>query len=117
MHFRTQRKLQSEVSLSDTLEAAGEEGNLSLMDVIAVDDDMLEQLDAREACEKLRHCVRDCLPERERLVIALRYGLGGNHPQTQREVARRCGISRSYVSRIEKRALQRLREEMKDWGP
>ena len=97
MHFRAQRKLQSEVSLSDTLEAAGEEGNLSLMDVIAVEDDMQERLDAREACEKVRDCVRACLPERERTVITLRYGLTGEKPLTQREVARRCGISRSYV--------------------
>jgi len=117
MHFRAQRKLQSEVSLSDTLEAAGEEGNLSLMDVIAVDDDMQEKLDAREACEKVRCCVERCLDERERLVISLRYGLSGGKPQTQREVASRCGISRSYVSRIEKRALLRLREEMKGWEP
>ena len=117
MHFRAQRKLQSEVSLSDTLEAAGEEGNLSLMDVIAVDDDMLERLDARDACEKVRRCVEDCLAPRERLVITLRYGLGGGKPQTQREVAQRCGISRSYVSRIEKRALLKLREEMNGWEP
>ncbi len=117
MHFRAQRKLQSEVSLSDTLEAAGEEGNLSLMDVIAVDDDMQERLDVQEACEKVRRCVDTCLDDRERMVINLRYGLDGGQPQTQREVAGRCGISRSYISRIEKRALLRLREEMKDWAP
>ena len=117
MHFRSQRKLQGEVSLSDTLEAAGEEGNLSLMDVIAVEDDMQERLDAREACDKVRACVNKCLSERERLVITLRYGLTGEKPQTQREVAQRCGISRSYVSRIEKHALNILRQEMKDWDP
>ena len=117
MHFRAQRKLQSEVSLSDTLEAAGEEGNLSLLDVIAVDDDMLERLDAREACEKVRQCVKNCLSERERMVITKRYGLDGGRPRTQREVASTSGISRSYVSRIEKRALQRLREEMREWDP
>lgn len=117
MHFRAQKKLQGEVSLSDTLEAAGEEGNLSLMDVIAVDDDMLEKLDVQAACEKVRTCVRNCLPERERMIIVRRYGLDGAKPQTQREVAQGCGISRSYVSRLEKKALQRLREEMKDWEP
>ena len=108
MHFRAQKKLQSEVSLSDTLEAAGEEGNLSLMDVIAVEDDMQDDLDAREACEKVRSCVMTCLDERERLVITLRYGLNGEKPLTQREVAGRCGISRSYISRIEKKALSKL---------
>lgn len=117
MHFRAQKKLQGEVSLSDTLEAAGDEGNLSLMDVIAVEDDMQEKLDIREACEQVRRCVREQLDERERLVIMLRYGIGGEEPLTQREVARRCGISRSYVSRIEKRALARLKEELKDWAP
>ena len=117
MHFRSRRKLQNEVSLSDTLEAAGEEGSLSLMDVIAVEDDMQEQLDAREACERVRQCVKELLPERERTVIALRYGLGGQPPRTQREVAGMCGISRSYVSRIEKKALLRLKEGMKGWEP
>jgi len=116
MHFRSRRKLQNEVSLSDTLEAAGEDGNLSLMDVIAVPDDMQERLDAREACETVRRCVRECLPERERMVISLRYGLGGQPPLTQREVAKRCGISRSYVSRIEKRALGKLKLAMEGRG-
>lgn len=115
MYFRSQRKLQNEVSLSDTLEAAGEEGNISLMDIIAVDDDMLEQLDTRQACEKVRHCVDTCLDDRERAVIVMRYGLKGEKPKTQRETAEKCGISRSYISRIEKRALTKLREEMKDW--
>ena len=117
MYFRSQRKLQNEVSLSDTLEAAGEEGNISLMDIIAVDDDMLEQLDTRQACEKVRQCVETCLDERERMIITMRYGLGGEKPKTQREAAEKCGISRSYISRIEKKALTKLREEMKDWAP
>ena len=117
MHFRSQRKLQNEVSLSDTLEAAGEEGNLSLMDTIAVDDDMLEKLDIRQACEKVRRCVAECLDERERMIIVMRYGLDGKKPRTQRETAEKCGISRSYISRIEKRALMRLKEEMKGWEP
>lgn len=99
MHFRAQRKLQGEVSLADTLEAAGEEGGLSLMDVIAVDDDMLENLDMRDACRKVRECVERCLTDRERMVVTLRYGLDGGKARTQREIAQRCGISRSYVSR------------------
>jgi len=99
MHFRAQRKLQSEVSLADTLEAAGEGGSLSLMDVIAVDDDMLEELDTRDACVKVRQCVRKCLTPRERMIITMRYGLDDAPPRTQREIAAQCGISRSYVSR------------------
>ncbi len=99
MHFRSQRKLQGEVSLADTLESTGEGGSLSLMDVIAVDDNMLEELDTRDACQKVRRCVDTCLTPRERTIIVRRYGLDDLPPQTQREIATQCGISRSYVSR------------------
>lgn len=117
MHFRAQKKLQGEVSLADTLESAGEEGSLSLMDVIAVDDNMLEELDTRDACRKVRQCVEDCLTERERTIVVRRYGLDNRPPQTQREIAAQCGISRSYVSRIEKKALEKLQEGMQGWTP
>ena len=111
MHFRAQRKLQGEVSLSDTLEG-GEGNGLSLMDVISVDDTMLEDLDTRDACLRVRKCVRECLTDREADIISLRYGLGGRMPRTQREIAKQWGISRSYVSRIEKKALKKLEEAM-----
>lgn len=117
MHFRSQKKLQGEVSLADTLEAAGDEGSLSLMDVIAVDDTMLEDLDTRDACIRVRKCVDTCLTPRERTVILQRYGLDDRKPLTQREIASRCGISRSYVSRIEKRALEKLADAMDGWRP
>jgi len=109
MFFRSQRKLSGEVSLSDTLDAEGEPGALSLMDVLKVDDTMLEDLSAREAGAKARVQVARCLDPREREVIELRYGLAGGEPLTQREIAQKCGISRSYVSRIEKKALEKLR--------
>ena len=109
MHFRSQKKLQGEVSLSDTLDAEGEAGSLSLMDVIRVDDNMLEELSAKDAGKAVRECVEECLDEREKLVITLRYGLTGDAPLTQREIAQQCGISRSYVSRIEKKALEKLK--------
>ena len=102
MHFRAQRKLQGEVSLSDTLDGDGEGNSLSLMDVISVDDDMLEELDARDSRVRIRRCVSKCLDEREAMIINLRYGLGGRAPLTQREIALQCGISRSYVSRRSK---------------
>ena len=112
MYFRAQRKLQGEVSLSDGLEADGDGNTLSLMDVISVDDDMLENLDARDASIKVRRCVAECLTKRENLVVNLRYGLDGTPPLIQREIAAKCGISRSYVSRIEKKALKKLEEAM-----
>lgn len=109
MHFRAQRKLQGEVSLSDSLEGDGDDGSLSLMDVLSVDDDMLEELDNRDAQEQVRRCVAQCLSKRERTIIVQRYGLDGYAPRTQREIAAESGISRSYVSRIEKKALEKLK--------
>ena len=112
MYFRSQRKYQGDVSLSDSIDSDREGNALSLMDVISVDDDMLETLDTRDSCAKVRQCVEHCLCEREAKVISLRYGLDGEGPRTQREIATACGISRSYVSRLEKKALAKLREEM-----
>ncbi len=112
MYFRSQKKLQGEVSLSDSIDGDGEGNALSLMDTISVDDDMLEELDTRDSCAKVRRCVRQCLDKREAMIITLRYGLSGEHPLTQREIAEKCGISRSYVSRLEKKALKKLETAM-----
>ena len=110
MHFRAQKKLQGELSLSESLDAEGESNTLELMDVVRVDDTMLEDLELRDACAKVRRCV-GCLSPREAHIIRLRYGLDDRAPLTQREIATLCGISRSYVSRIEKKALEKLRVE------
>ena len=112
MHFRSQKKLQGEVSLSDTLDSDGEGNALSLMDVISVDDDMLENLDARDSCIQVRKLVEECLEEREKMIITMRYGLDNKPPRTQREIAAESGISRSYVSRIEKKALKKLKDAL-----
>lgn len=114
MHFRAQRKLAGEVSLADSLDTGEDGGGLSFMDVIAVEDDMLEQLHNKQACRKVRQCVDSCLSDQERDIIIRRYGLDGCAPRTQREIAASCGISRSYVSRIEKRALQKLERAMEE---
>ena len=100
------------MDLSDTLEAEGEGGSLSLMDVIRVEDNMLEDLSAKDAGKTLRVRVEECLDDREKLVITLRYGLTGATPLTQREIAQQCHISRSYVSRIEKKALEKLKASL-----
>ncbi len=110
MYFRSQRKLQGELSLSESLDAEGESNSLELMDVVRVDDTMLEDLDLRDSCLRIRSCL-SCLTPRESRIIRLRYGLDDRPPLTQREVSTLCGISRSYVSRIEKRALEKLKEE------
>ena len=82
------------------------------MDVVSDDEDLLESISRREAAQRVAQAVESCLTEQERTVIRLRYGLGGVLPQRQREVAAVTGISRSYVSRIEKRALEKLRREL-----
>lgn len=82
------------------------------MDVISVDDDMLENLDARDSCIQVRKLVQECLEEREKMIITMRYGLDNKPPRTQREIAAESGISRSYVSRIEKKALKKLKDAM-----
>ncbi len=116
MYFRSQRKTASDVSLSDYIET-GKDGNaLSLMDVVSQDEDLFEQVSAKENVRALRRAVREVLTERERLVLTLRYGLDGRPPQPQREVAEACGISRSYVSRIEKKGLEKLRAALKEDG-
>lgn len=114
MYFRSRKKLQGEVSLSDTLDNDQEGNNLSLMDVIRVDDTMLEDLDLKDSFRRVREAVETCLTPREAEIIALRYGLKGGAPLAQREIAQRCGISRSYVSRIEKKALEKLRKTLED---
>ena len=110
MHFRSQKKSAQDVSLSDYIETGNDGAALSLMDVVAEDCDLLEQLANQELAEQLSRAVETCLTRQERQVIILRYGLSGQPPQRQREVAETTGISRSYVSRIEKKALQKLRQ-------
>ena len=112
MYFRGQKKLQGEVSLSDSIDMDKEGNALQLMDVVGVDDTMLEDLLDRDSAERVRQLVGECLTPRESEIIRLRYGLGGTIPLTQREVAAAFNISRSYVSRIEKRALEKLRAQL-----
>ena len=112
MHFRSQKKSMCDVSLSEVLDTDGEGNSLSLMDVLSQDDEMSERIGELELCEKLKGLVSSALDEREARIIKLRYGLDGSPPMTQRETAKACGISRSYVSRIEKKALARLRAEL-----
>ena len=109
MYFRAQRKSSQDVSLSDYIETATDGAPLALMDVVAEEGDLLDQVADREDLRKLCKAVDRVLTDQERQVILLRYGLGGGSPKRQREVAAITGISRSYVSRIEKRALQKLK--------
>ena len=109
MYFRSQKKSAQDVSLSDHIETGSDGAPLALMDVVCQEDDMLDAIAGKEMVEKLRRALPRVLTEQEQQVVGLRYGLGGQSPMRQRQVAAITGISRSYVSRIEKKALQKLK--------
>lgn len=109
MHFRGTKKAEKEISLSEPIDTDTEGRTLTLMDVLAEEDTLSEELDRKLNGEKLERYMDECLEEREKTVIRLRYGLGAESAQAQWQVAQRLGISRSYVSRLETRALEKLR--------
>ena len=109
MSFRGKRKSAGDLSLSDALDVEEEGGALSFLDVLCDSEDMTERVERTELCLNLRGAVETQLSPREREIINLRYGLQGGEALTQRQVAERFSISRSYVSRIEKRAVEKLR--------
>ncbi len=116
MHFRRERKSALDISLSDAIETDDDSGGLSLLDVVSQEQDLAEQICENELCARLRGEIARTLDEREARIITLRYGLDGGEGRTQRETAKLCSISRSYVSRLEKRALEKLRRAMERDG-
>ena len=114
MFFRSQRKSASDLSLSDSIESDREGNALSIQDVLAEEDDMFDAVSASEMRALVRRSVDTALTAREAELVRLRYGLDGAQPLTQRETAQRLGISRSYVSRIEKKALEKLRRALEN---
>ena len=114
MAFRGARKSAGDVSLSEALDVEEDGGSLSILDVLAQEDDLCEQVGRAEIHSKLQRAIQTALTDREAEIIRLRYGLSGGEPQTQRQLAERFSISRSYVSRIEKRALEKLRDALGD---
>ena len=114
MYFRSQKKSSQDVSLSDYIETGNDGAALALIDVVGEEEDLLESISARQRITQLREAVEQVLTDQERQVILLRYGIGGHKPSRQREVAQMLGISRSYVSRIEKKALGKLRRALEE---
>ncbi|MBE6700762.1 MAG: sigma-70 family RNA polymerase sigma factor [Ruminococcaceae bacterium] len=110
MHFRSQKKLALESSIDDTIEIDKDGNPLTYIDIISVDDNIIEQIDLKSKKEMIEYAVKKLLDKRERAIIELRYGLENTIPITQREVAQKMGISRSYVSRIEKSALKKIHD-------
>ena len=114
MHFRSRKKQSCEVSLSEPIDSDKDGNVLSLVDVIRCDEDMMEKLEQDERQQLLLEKIETVLESREKQIIVMRYGLYDTQPLPQREVAEKCGISRSYVSRLEKKALLKLRQALED---
>jgi RNA polymerase sporulation-specific sigma factor len=112
MYFRSLKKSANDLSLSDSIDQDQDGGGLSLLDVVSVEDDILEDLENSEISLQLRQYVDTILSDREKKIISLRYGLSGSKPLTQLQISKICGISRSYVSRIEKKALEKLKTQI-----
>ena len=111
MMLHSEKKRARDTSIYEPLGTDSEGNSISLMDVLESDElDIIEEMELDANIKKLNELIKDVLTERERQIICLRYGLGDGHEVTQREIAERFGISRSYVSRLEKKALKRLRE-------
>ena len=110
MYFRSQKKLAKEVSINETIDVDKEGNPLTYMDIIKVDDDIAEEIDRKLRTSRAKYFIKNSLDPREKTILVLRYGLNNRKPLTQREVAQKLGISRSYVSRIEKSALSKIRE-------
>ncbi|MBQ1261103.1 MAG: RNA polymerase sporulation sigma factor SigK [Clostridia bacterium] len=109
MYFRSRKKREGEVSINDTIDIDKDGNPLTYLDIISVDETITDDIELKIYTEKLTELIKSLNP-REEEIIVLRYGLRGFKPETQKEVARHLGISRSYVSRIEKRALMKLRD-------
>lgn len=110
MFFRNGKKSAQDVSMNEPIDTDKEGNTLTLMDVMSTEDNIVDNLDIKIKSEQLKKYLVEVLTPRERIIIELRYGLNGSRPLTQREVAQRLKISRSYVSRIEKKALLTLRK-------
>ncbi|MBE6823907.1 MAG: sigma-70 family RNA polymerase sigma factor [Ruminococcaceae bacterium] len=111
MHFRNCKKTAQDVSLNDAIDTDKDGNPLTLMDIMSVDDDIIENIDTKINLEKLYTYLDEVLSNREKEIIVMRFGLNDTSPLTQREIAKKLNISRSYVSRIEKKALQQLRKK------
>ena len=110
MYFRVRRKTAGDVSLEDPIDTDRDGNSLTLMELMSDEEDIIGRLDLTLKAEKLRR-IFGILEPREQQVLRLRYGLNNRLPLTQREVAKKLGISRSYVSRIEKHAIEKLRAQ------
>ena len=112
MSFRAQKKHASDISINETIDMDKDGNPLSYMDVVCSEEDIAEEVDCEIMISRALRCVKHTLSERERQIVVMRYGLFGVQALTQREIAEKLNISRSYVSRIEKSALEKLKSAL-----
>ena len=112
MYFRNNKKLSQEISFSEPIDTDSEGNPLTLMDIIAIDDTIVDDIDTKGKLKKLVYLINNINDQRDKLIIVKRYGLDGCEPLTQKEIAKELNISRSYVSRIEKRIIEDLRNSI-----
>lgn len=115
MYFRNQKKRQNDVNINDPIETDGDGNALTFMDVVYEEENFAEELDFKHNCEKLYQYI-ERLTDREKQILIMRYGLYNTTPLTQKRVALKLGISRSYVSRIETKALQKMKSFYNESG-
>lgn len=116
MYFRARKKTAQDVYLYDPIDTDKDGNALTIVDIMADEHNILDEIDLSIRSEQLREMIAKRLNQRERELLSLRYGLGGQRPHTQKEVADRLGISRSYVSRIEKKAISKLKLAFREAG-
>lgn len=116
MYFRSQKKCSQDISINEPIDSDGEGNPLTLMDIISVEDTIADDIDDKITFAKLYRYVEELNDEREKTIIIMRYGLYDSEPMTQKQIAKRLNISRSYVSRIEKKAIERLRKRFSESG-
>ena len=112
MSFRAEKKHSSEISINETIDVDRDGNPLAYIDVISSNEDVTANVERKIMSDKALRCIKTVLSLRERQIIVMRYGLGGTRELTQREIAQKLGISRSYVSRIEKSALEKLKDAL-----
>ena len=113
MFFRNGKKSEKDISINEPLETDKNGNSLVLMDIMSTGEDITEQIDLKIKTEKLKKYINEDLSKREQTIIKLRYGLFNEKQLTQREIAKKLNISRSYVSRIEKKVVSILRKKFK----
>lgn len=114
MYFRSRKKTAQDISINEPIDSDSEGNPLTLMDIISIDDTIADEINDKIMAKKLYEYIEELDDEREKTIIVLRYGLYGTIPLTQKQIAKKLDISRSYVSRIEKKVIKKLRKRFEE---